>query len=110
MSVPAPQPAPPRLDRVLATIRARFGAPERDQIARFATALFGKDVDYIEEIGEDAAAAAAAQAFRFFAAEGAVPRVRAFVPTFGVNGWETPVAIVETVMPDRPFIVDTIRE
>ncbi len=111
MSSPAPSVPSSRLARVLASFRGRFGSAEGERIAAFASALFGKDAgDYLSELGEDEAGTLAARAFRFFAEGGPVPRVRVFTPTFAVDGWEGTGTVVETVMPDRPFIVDTVRE
>src|SRR5205823_10625271 len=36
-------------------------------------------------------------------------RARAIAPTYVTEGWDASVSVVETVMPDRPFIVDTIQ-
>src|SRR6185295_3761816 len=49
-------------------------------------------------------------AFRFVAAPGPELRVRALTPTYASDGWDAPVSIVETCLPDRPFVVDTVRE
>ena len=111
MSVPALTGTPPGLARVVTSICNRFAAAEGAEIASFASTLFEKEsASYVEEMGEDAAAALAALAFRFLAAGGPLPRVRVFTPTFAADGWEPGGTVVETVMPDRPFIVDTIRE
>ena len=111
MTDPLLTETPAGLARVLASIRSRFGAAEGAEIIRFASALFEKEGGpYVDELGEDAAAALATHAFRFLAAGGPLPRVRIFTPTFAADGWEPGGAVVETVMPDRPFIVDTIRE
>src|SRR6185369_7237691 len=47
---------------------------------------------------------------RFYAAPGPELRARVIAPTYADEGWDSVVTILETVMPDRPFIVDTIRE
>src|SRR5207247_1985939 len=47
--------------------------------------------------------------FRFFSAPGPELRVRTRTPDYASDGWDAPVGIIETVMPDRAFIVDTIR-
>ncbi len=102
--------APPRLARAVAVIRATFGG-DAEAIATFAAALFARGAgEYLEQLGEDQAAAVAAHAFRFVAAGGPMPRVRVFDPSFAVDGWESSGTVLETVMPDRPFIVDTLRE
>ncbi len=83
---------------------------DAEAIAVLATALFTKDGEaYAVELGNDAAAVAA-HVFGFLAAGGPVPRARAYVPSKAATGWHGDGAILETVMPDRPFIVGTIRE
>jgi len=102
---------PPRLARLLAALTARLGGEEGTGIAAFARTLFTRGGEvYLAQLGEDAAVALATHAFRMLAEGGPVPRVRAFTPTFAIDGWEGGGAVIETAMSDRPFIVDTIRE
>jgi len=84
--------------------------PDDALIAALATALFRKDGEaWAGELGDATAAALAADAFAFVAKDGTIPRVRAFTPATVVDGAPSDVTILETVMTDRPFIVDTIR-
>jgi len=54
-------------------------------------------------------AALVASAFRFYAGPGDELRVRAIAPTYASEGWDASVSVIETVMADRPFIVDTLE-
>ncbi len=106
MTAPAAQPAD-RIASIVALIRARHTGSTGDAIATLATALFTKDGEvWAEEIGDEAAADLAHHGFEFLAAEGPVPRVR----TFGTSGPYGDATVLETVLTDRPFIVDTVRE
>ena len=99
-----------RLARVLGLVRAKF-AGAAAALERFATALFAKHgSEYLAELGDEEAVALVVGAHRFLLEQDPPPRVRAFAPTFAVDGWESTSAVVQTAMPDRPFIVDTIRE
>ncbi|MCK6555099.1 NAD-glutamate dehydrogenase [Candidatus Binatia bacterium] len=42
--------------------------------------------------------------------EATEPRVRIFDPDLSGEGWGVPCTVVQTLMRDRPFIVDTVRE
>ena len=96
-----------RLARIVNAVRARHAGSTGDAIATLATALFSKEGEpYADEIGDDAAAAVAERSFAFLAAEGPVPRVH----VYAAHGPDGETTILETVLTDRPFIVDTIRE
>jgi glutamate dehydrogenase len=97
--------------RLRARLARRFASVEAEQMAEFASRLLAKGgAVYGEALGDDDVLAMVASAFRFFVAAGAPPRVRAFTPRFASDGWEGPFSVVETCMPDCPFIVDTVRE
>jgi len=96
-------------DRLRELIAKRARGPEAEQVALFAHLLLQRGAGYIDELPEEDAAALVDSAFRWYAAPGPGVRVRAVTPTYASEGWDAPVSVVETVMPDRPFIVDTIR-
>ncbi len=99
--------APDRLARIVARVRERHPGSEGEAIATLATALFSKDGEaWAEELGDDAAATLAFESFGFLAAAGPARRVR----TFATSSAAGDATILETVMTDRSFIVDTIRE
>lgn len=90
------------LARIVARVRAQHPGSAGEAIAALATALFVKDGErWASELGDDAAAAVAARSFAFIAAPGRVPRIRT------CTGDDA--TVLETVVTDRPFIVDTIR-
>src|SRR5437867_808378 len=88
--------------------RSRAAAAPRSSTAR-ARRLFARGGAYAEELAPEEAAVLVASAFRFLSAPGPELRVRALTPDYASEGWDAPVSIIETVMPDRAFIVDTIR-
>ena len=106
MSAPAVV-EPDRMARIVAAVRARHAGSTGDAIATLATALFSKEGEaYAEELDVDAAATLVQHSFEFLAAAGPVPRVR----TYTVSEPAGDATVLETVLTDRSFIVDTIRE
>jgi glutamate dehydrogenase len=111
MAVEARSADPPEVgERLRALLAERAGGAEAAQIATFARLLLLRGGAYVEGLSEEGVGALVASAFRFYSSPGPELRVRAFTPTYAEEGWDAPVSIVETVMPDRPFVVDTIRE
>src|SRR5439155_721933 len=112
-------PADDRLERVFRRILADLGTDlyvaedERGEIVGLVSVLYARSLarggGYAEELAPEEAAALVASAFRFFSAPGPELRVRAVTPEYASDGWDAPVSVIETVMPDRAFIVDTIR-
>ncbi len=73
----------------------------------FASLLFAKDGEaWATELGPAAATALATDTQAFVAAAGPMPRVRTFTPA----GAPEPATVLETLVTDRSFVVDTIRE
>ena len=102
----------PKLQQVVARLRLKI-PPDIGVLAEaFARQLFGRDgAAYLAERDADQLAALAGTAFQFVAQRTAAePRVRVFNPVRARDGWEVPCTVIETVMHDRPFIVDTLRE
>ncbi len=97
-------------ERLRSLLARRASGAEAAQIATFARLLLARAASYVEELGEEETAALVASAFRFYAAPGPDLRARATTPTYATEGWDAPTTVVETAMPDRPFVVDTIRE
>lgn len=78
-----------------------------DAAGAFATMLFAKDGEaWARELGPTAAAVLAADTYAFVAPAGPMPRVRTLTP----QGAPEPVTVLETLVTDRSFVVDTIRE
>ena len=73
----------------------------------FAHALYG-ETD--ELAGQPDAATRAASAFAFLQERTVAAKVRVFTPERARDGWSSPLTVVETLLADRAFIVDTVRE
>ncbi|HYY05230.1 MAG TPA: hypothetical protein VE997_01535, partial [Candidatus Limnocylindria bacterium] len=99
----------PLAERLRTLLARRARGEEAAELATFARLLFARGGGYVEELAPEEAAALVASAFRFVSAPGPELRVRALTPDYASAGWDAPLSIIETVMPDRAFIVDTIR-
>jgi glutamate dehydrogenase len=97
-------------ERLRALLAKRSAAGDAAKVATFARLVLGKGGTYLDELAEDEVAALVTSAFAFYASPGPELRVRAVTPTYATEGWDAPVSVVETMMPDRPFVIDTIRE
>jgi glutamate dehydrogenase len=98
-------------ERLRALLERRTAdAAEASALDVFTQRLFARGAGYIEQLADEEVAALVWSAFRFYAASGPELRVRVITPTYVTEGWDAPVTVIETAMPDRPFIVDTIRE
>jgi glutamate dehydrogenase len=82
-------------------------AAEPVRLEAFAGELYGD----AEALAADAdAPARAASALAFLRQRTTAVKLRCFTPERGRDGWSSPLTVVETVLSDRPFIVDTIRQ
>jgi len=99
----------PVAERLRGLLARRARGIEGTELGVFARVFLARGGGYVDGLADEEAAALVGSAFRFFAAPGPDLRVRALTPTYATDGWDAPVSIVETVMPDRAFIVDTIR-
>ncbi|MFQ5666657.1 MAG: NAD-glutamate dehydrogenase [Candidatus Binatia bacterium] len=104
--------APPKLREVLDVVRANATPAERPLADAFLRQLFDKPGAAVLESGTvDELAALGLAACRFLLERTPPePRVRVFDPDLLHHGWETSCTVVQTVMRDRPFIIDTVRE
>jgi glutamate dehydrogenase len=108
---PAP-PAPPKLREILDQIRTKFAPGERSLAEALVRQLFdkaGADLLAEDELPELVGIALAAARF-VLERKSSEPRVVVFDPDLTHDGWEVPRTVIQTLMRDRPFIVDTIRE
>jgi len=96
-------------ERLHALLERRASGAEAAPLETFARLLLHRAHDYVDTLADEEVAALVASAFRFYAAPGEELRARAIAPTYVTEGWDASVSVVETVMPDRPFIVDTIQ-
>ena len=99
----------PVAERLRALLGRRARGAEAAELATFARLLLARSAGYVDELPDEDAAAMVDSAYRFYAAPGPDLRVRALTPTYASEGWDAPVSVIETAMPDRAFIVDTIR-
>ncbi len=97
-------------ERFKSLLERKAGGADAARLATFARLLLARPSGYVTELAEEEVAALVVSAFRFFAGPGPAVRVRAITPDYATDGWDAPVTIVETILGDRPFIVDTVRE
>jgi glutamate dehydrogenase len=83
---------------------------DTELLCRFARLFFGKvPPQLLEERSLEQRAALSLGAFRFLQASDPDPvSVQAVKPS--EEGWSAPVTVIRTLVSDRPFIVDTVRE
>ncbi|MDX2166396.1 MAG: NAD-glutamate dehydrogenase [Deltaproteobacteria bacterium] len=107
---PTPAPETGGLSAVLALLRQRFPTEDHALLDRFASALFAHAQPPLDAAPDSGALAAmAGGAFSFFRTRARGPlALRVFTPLTDRDGWTAPVTVIETVLDDRPFIVDTI--
>lgn len=100
----------PVLSRFLSRLRERSAPEHHAVLEAFARELFGRELPMLQEAADlDPFVNQTIDAFRFLRNRGNQPCVvRAFSARGSDSGTE--VVIVETVLDDRPFIVDTICE
>ncbi len=97
-------------ERLAAALARKTVAGEAQQLGPFAAQLLSRAQSYVGTIADEEVVHLVVSAFRFFQAQGPLPRVRVLTPTYVDEGWDAPWTIVETCLGDRPFIVDTVRE
>ena len=103
---------PPKLRDVLEAARAKLAPGERPLVEAFVRQLFDKaGADVLDTGAVPELAAIAVTGCRFVLDRNLQePRVRVFDPDLTNHGWEASCTVVESVMRDRPFIIDTIRD
>jgi glutamate dehydrogenase len=109
---PADHTDPPALAQLLAQLRLRVSPDARALVESFARELIGKAHALLADTSDPGRLAAmVASAFSFLRQRGGAPlAVRVFTPQNERDGWSSPLTVVECVLDDRPFIVDTICE
>jgi glutamate dehydrogenase len=103
---------PPKLRDVLELARGKLAPAERPLLESFTRRLFEKaGADVLDSGAAPELAAVAVSGCRFLLDRNLEePRVRVFDPDLTNHGWEASCTVVESVMRDRPFIIDTIRD
>ncbi len=103
------RPRPGLADGLRSWLRRRASGAEAVRLVIFAQELFARRAGYLDELPVDELGAAVQSAYRFYAAPGEAIRVRVVDPTYLDEGWDAPLTVIETAMPERPFIVETVR-
>ena len=104
------EPRSERLEQVVALLRAKLSADQREVLDAFARQYFGQvDPEDLDErdVPDLYGALLSHWSFARRRAPGKV-RVRAFNPTVAEQGWQSTHTIVEIVNDDMPFLVDTV--
>jgi len=103
---------PPKLRDVLDAARAKLAPGERPLVESFIRQLFDKaGADVLDTGTVPELAAVAVSGCRFLLDRNQQePRIRVFDPDLTNHGWEASCTVVESVMRDRPFIIDSLRD
>ena len=103
---------PPTLARLLFQLRDRVSTSEQPTIEAFGRALFAKVSPVLLDSADlDPLVGMSVNAFRFLCRRGTEPiALRLYVPEKGRDGWSSADTMVEAVLDDHPFIVDTLCE
>jgi glutamate dehydrogenase len=103
---------PPALAQLVAQLQLRVSPSERVLAEAFARELVGKAHALLADSSDPGRLAGmVVSAFGFLRQRGSAPlAVRVFTPQTERDGWSSPLTVVECVLDDRPFIVDTVCE
>ena len=84
--------------------------PNETLLKTFSEQLYKKaGSDFLDEFDSETLIAIAIRALEFIHASSGDITVRAYNPSFAVDGWQVPYSVVELGLKDRPFIVDSVR-
>ena len=99
------------LDRLEALVRERFPAEQAEMPARFVHGYYARVRTEILETRDPLDLYGAALAHLGLARQrpAAKTRVRVYNPVLEQDGWECPHTVVEIVLEDMPFLVDSVR-
>jgi len=99
------------LEKLQQHISQKMPSADADFLRQLAGTLFEKaSSDFLDTFDADAMMAIALGALRSLEARKAAPQmVRVFNPTVEADGWTCKQTVVEILLDDRPFIVDTVR-
>jgi glutamate dehydrogenase len=101
----------PKLRAVLDRIRAQVVPGERPVAEAFARQMLDRAADVLAEADVDVLAGIVTSAYEFVSERRTgEPHVRIFDPDTVNTGYTVPCTVVQTLMGDRPFIIDTVRE
>jgi len=97
--------------QLLERLRSGVAAGDRATADSFTRILLQRaSPEWVDRHNEEQLLGLCSSAYEFFATPDHEPRIRVFNPEYERDGWDAPVTVVETVLVDRPFIVDTVRD
>jgi glutamate dehydrogenase len=98
------------LEATVARVRERVQGPEADQLERFVNRYYEHVApeDLIERSDLDLGGAALAHWNLLRVRSPGEVKVHVYSPNVEEHGWECPHTVVETVMDDMPFLVDSV--
>src|SRR5262245_20485918 len=101
---------PPALAQLIAQLQLRVAPADRAHAEAFARELIGKAHALLADTRDpERLAGMVASAFTFLRRRGTAPlAVRVFTPQSERDGWHSPLTVIETILDDHPFIVDTV--
>ena len=99
-----------RMEEVLALVRSKTPAEQRDAIERFVKAYFQQVApeELIERRVDDLYGAALSHWNFARKREAGKPKLRVFNPTVEEHGWQSTHTVIEIVNDDMPFLVDSV--
>ena len=99
-----------RMEEVLALVRAKAPAEQRDTIELFVNAYFQQVApeDLIERRVDDLYGAALSHWNFARKREPGKAKLRVFNPTVEEHGWQSTHTVIEIVTDDMPFLVDSV--
>ncbi|MBE1288244.1 MAG: NAD-glutamate dehydrogenase [Alteromonadaceae bacterium] len=99
------------LDKVFQLIQEKTSSTRASLITEFGEQLFSNIAheDLIGRSDSDTYGAMLSLWQHFSEYDGAAPFIKAFNPKITKDGWQSEHTIVEIIVPDKPFLVDSIR-
>src|SRR5262245_8965080 len=99
-----------RMAEILALVRAKAPAEQRDVLERFVHTYFQQVApeDLIERRADDLYGAALSHWHFARKREPGKPKLRVFNPTVEEHGWQSTHTIIEIINDDMPFLVDSV--
>jgi glutamate dehydrogenase len=99
------------LDKVFQLIQEKIPSTRASLITEFGEQLFSNIAheDLIGRSDSDTYGAMLSLWQHFCEYDGATPFIKAFNPKITKDGWQSEHSIVEIIVPDKPFLVDSIR-
>src|SRR5581483_7312892 len=110
MTVPLQEARNSLLDRAAAYVRARRSGPHAASAERFVRAYWDR-VPAEDLVGRDPVDLAGAALAHLHLAERRLPgtaTVRVYTPSFDDHGWASTHSVVEVVVDDMPFLLDSV--